>query len=79
MSPDVLTERLPVARPKGRPKKPGGEGTQVRIDSDLAVKAKYLATGEGLSLTEYLSRVLRPVVEKEFRKAGRNLLEEEQK
>jgi hypothetical protein len=63
-----------VAKKKGRPKKPGGEGTQVRIDPDLAAKGKYLAALAGVSLTEYLSGLLRPTLDREFRKAGRSLM-----
>ena len=37
-----------MAKVKGRPKKPGGEGTQVRIDSDIANMARYL-----IAQTEY--------------------------
>jgi hypothetical protein len=59
---------------KGRPRKPGGEGTQVRIDSDLAAKGRYLATRKGISLTELLSGILRPTIEREFRKAAKELM-----
>jgi hypothetical protein len=69
-----VAESPPMARPKGRPKKPGGVGTQVRIDSDLVTKAKYLAAQEGMALSEFLSGVLRPVLDREFQKAGRKLL-----
>ena len=68
-----LAERT-MAKIKGRPKKPGGEGTQVRIDSDLAAKGRYLATERGVSLTELLSGILRPVLERDFRKAGKQLM-----
>lgn len=64
-----------MARPKGRPKKPGGEGTQVRIDTDLATKARYLASQRGMKVSAFLSELLRPVVEREFRKAGKAIEE----
>jgi hypothetical protein len=63
-----------MAKGRGRPKKPGGEGTPVRIDSELVAKAKYLAALCGVALSDLLSEFLRPVVEREFRKAGRELL-----
>jgi hypothetical protein len=63
-----------MSRPKGRPKKPSGEGTPVRIDADLVSKAKYLAAQRGVALSELLSGILRPVIERDFRKAGRELL-----
>ena len=66
-----------MAKAKGRPKKPGGEGTQVRIASDLATKAKYLATQKGVTLNDYLSAILRPQIEKDFRRVGRELLDED--
>jgi hypothetical protein len=67
----------PMARTKGRPKKPGGEGTPVRIDSDLVTKARYLAAHRGVALSELLSALLRPIIDKEFRKAGRELMGDE--
>jgi hypothetical protein len=65
----------PMAK-KGRPKKIGGEGTQVRIDSDVIAKARYLAAQADCSLTEYLSSMLRPQIELAFKKAGKDLLGE---
>jgi hypothetical protein len=64
-----------MAKAKGRPKKPSGEGTPVRIDSDIASKAKYLAALQDRPLSDYLSGLLRPIVDREFRKAGKNLFE----
>lgn len=66
----------PMAKRKGRPEKPGGEGTVVRIASDLVVKAKYLAAQKGVPVSDYLSDLVRPAIEREFRKAGRELLGE---
>lgn len=60
---------------KGRPKKPTGRGTAVRIDADIASKAKYLASLEGVTLGDYLSRLLRADVEKAFKAAGKRLME----
>jgi hypothetical protein len=75
MNPVVEVQRM--TRPKGRPKKPSGEGTAVRIDTDLVSKARYLCAQNGTSMTEYLSGLLRPHVEKDFRKAGKSLIEGE--
>jgi hypothetical protein len=66
----AATETRQMAKGRGRPKKEGGEGTQVRVDSDIVAKAKYLAAGKRLTLGEYLSATLRPVVDREFRKAA---------
>jgi hypothetical protein len=71
---ETATEGGAMAKAKGRPKNPRGEGTVVRIDSDLATKAKYLATRRDVPMSEFLSSLLRPAIEKEFRKAGRELL-----
>jgi hypothetical protein len=62
-----------MARPKGRPKKPGGEGKQVRIESDLVTMAQYVTSRNGKPLIEYLSEILRPTIERDFRKAGKEL------
>lgn len=68
-------EGVAMAKSKGRPKKATGEGTAVRLDSDVVSKAKYLASLKGMAMSEYLSNHLRPIVEREFRAAGRSLLE----
>lgn len=73
----VTLERHAMAKAKGRPKKPGGEGAQVRIDSDLATMARYLVAQRGLVLSEYLSGILRPAIEKDMKKAGRQIIEGE--
>lgn len=75
----AMAEGSAMAKAKGRPKKPGGEGTQVRIEPDLASKAKYLATQQGMSLSEYLSDAIRPRVEKDFLQVGRELFGEAEK
>jgi hypothetical protein len=62
------------AMAKGRPKKPGGEGTVVRIDADLVTKAKYLAAMEGVPMSDYLSAKLRPLLDREMRRVGKELL-----
>jgi hypothetical protein len=60
-----------------RKKKPGdGPGTPVRIDSDLVAKARYLAAHVGLELSAYISQLLRPLIVREFKKAGRELMGE---
>ena len=66
----VTTEMRKMAKGRGRPKKETGEGTQVRVDSDIVAKAKYLAAGKKMTLGEYLSASLRPVIDRDFRKAA---------
>ena len=73
----TATEGRVMAKAKGRPKKPGGEGTVVRIDAALAAQAKYLAARAGVPMSDYLSDLLRPTIEREMRKAGKELFEGE--
>src|SRR4029077_14477893 len=57
-----------------RKKKPGNvPGTVVRIDADLVTKVRNLAAREGVELSAYISSLLRPAIEREFKKAGREL------
>jgi ABC-type cobalamin/Fe3+-siderophores transport system ATPase subunit len=63
-----VLEMEAMAKAKGRPKKPGGEGTQVRIESDLATKARMIATDEGTTVLDLLSGILRPVLDRKFAK-----------
>lgn len=62
-----------MAKKRGRPSQPGGEGTQVRLDSDLVSMARYVTARRGASLVKYLSDILRPVVERDFAKAQPNI------
>ena len=57
-----------MAKKAGRPKKPGGEGSQVRIDRDLAKMARAVANHSGTQLADYLSGLLRPTITKDYRK-----------
>ena len=60
---------------KGRPPKPTGKGRQVRIDSDLVPMARFVSDGIDMPLSDYLSGLLRPLIERDFREAGRRLAE----
>lgn len=75
MSATALEATMP--KPKGRPRKPGGPGKPVRIDADLVSKARYIAAHEGADLSELISRLARPAIEREFRKLGREFMEDE--
>ncbi len=72
MTTTVAMEGL-MAKKRGRPKQPTGEGSQVRIDSDLASMARYLAARRSVPISTYLSEILRPAIERDFRKAGQEL------
>ncbi len=74
MQTSVEIEDRIMAKPKGRPKKPTGEGTPVRIDSDIVAMAKYLAARKGIAVSELLSDLLRPIIDRDFRKSARDVL-----
>jgi hypothetical protein len=51
---------------RGRPKKLTGEGTQVRIESDLISMSRLIVASRGTDLTTYLSEILRSRVVKDY-------------
>ena len=65
-----------MARSVGRPRKPGGGGSQVRIDRDLARMSKAVADRRGIPQTAYLSGLLRPTLIKDYRRMMQELDEE---
>lgn len=67
MSP--VAKPLPMKKPKGRPKNPYGEGTAVRLDSGLVSKARYVCAQKNITMTEYISEMIRSKVDKDFLKA----------
>lgn len=78
-----VAERSPMANAKaqkrqktGRPGKPAGEPIQVRIDAELVPRAKALAFLKGVSMTDYLSGLLRPALEQDSRAAAKLLGED---
>ena len=76
---NAIAERGPMAKGKGRgrPKNAAGEGSQVRVDADIASKARMVATQRGMSLAAYLSESLRPTVDRDFGKLVRKLADDE--
>jgi hypothetical protein len=71
----AIAERSTMAKKQGRPKKPSGEGMQVRIDAQIGRRAKVVASESGVSLADYLSGILRDRVEKDYRKVVKDLSE----
>jgi hypothetical protein len=67
----------PMAKAKGRPRKSSGEGTLVRIDSDIVNRSRYLSAQLGTPISELLSGFLRPEIDRLFRKVTREVLEAE--
>lgn len=63
-----------MAKKVGRPKKATGQGDSVRVDSDLVKKARYLAIDRDQAVSEVLSDLLRPVIDREYAKWERDKL-----
>lgn len=66
-----------MAGKKGRPPKVTGEGTAVRLDSDIVAMAKVIALSKRIPMSEYLSSHLRPIITKEYPEAGKILFNTE--
>jgi hypothetical protein len=65
-----------MAKKVGRPRKSGGEGSQVRIDRDLAKMSKAVADREGIKHVDYLSGILRLTVTRDYRRMMQELDQE---
>jgi hypothetical protein len=57
----------------GRPRKPDGIGSQVRIDAGLAKMARRVADFRGLKLLDYLSEILRPTIVKDYKQTNEEI------
>lgn len=73
-----VAELSAMAKKRGRPKKPGGDGAQVRIEADLASMARYIAARKGSKTIDLLSAILRPALEREFGKLAPKIGEVEE-
>jgi hypothetical protein len=64
----------PMAAPKkaGRPATSTRDDVVVKIDRAVKSKAQYVADNRKVTLAEYLSEALRPVVGKDFDRAARS-------
>ena len=71
----VVLASEPMARVKGRPRKPSGEGTLVRIDSDIVDMARWLSARSGTPISEMFSDILRPGIERLFAKGPAEVVE----
>ena len=69
ISVDVL-ER-PMSRPKkmGRPATSTRDDVVVKIDKQLAAKARYIAATRSIPLAEYLTEITRSIVDRDFDRA----------
>ncbi len=51
--------------------------TLVRLDDDLVIRAKKVAALKGISLAEYFSDTLRPIVDRDLSREVKKLAKEE--
>jgi len=51
----------------------------VKLDGDLITRAKRLAEDVGMDTAQYLSEMLRPLIEREWIKFNKRILEEDKK
>ena len=71
----AATGALPVA--KKRSSESRRFNTLVRLDDDLVEKGKKVAALKGISLAEYFSDVLRPIVDRDMAKEVKKLASKE--
>ena len=69
----ALLERPPMEpkRRTGRPKTSTREDLTVKVDRHVIARARFVADTRKLTLAEYLTEALRPVVDRDFEKAAR--------
>jgi hypothetical protein len=58
----------------GRPKTSDRDDVTVRLDRHVTAQARFVADSRGITLAEYLSDALRPIVVKDFAKASKEQL-----
>ena len=61
-----------MAKAKGRPKNPT-DGINVRLRGDVVTKARYLCARSGKPLIDYLSDLLQPEVDRQFKEAAKDV------
>ena len=64
----ATTERTPMAKAKGRPKKSERIDRTARVDATILGWAEMVARARGITVAEYLSETLRGPVAKDFAK-----------
>jgi hypothetical protein len=73
----ILAERPAVAKKRGRPGKPSGEGKAVRLDPDLYAKARIVALRRGVQIGEYLGGLLSSPVDRDYQRVLKELADSE--
>jgi hypothetical protein len=68
---DAQVLQGPVARPKrtGRPATSDRDDVVVKIDKHVAAKARYVAATRDIPLAEYLTEMVRALVDRDFERA----------
>lgn len=64
----VLVDQ-PMGKRRGRPQASERDDIVVKLDRTVAAQARYIAETRGVSLAEYLSESLRPIVARDFQRA----------
>lgn len=64
---------VPVAKKRGRPGRDNKTGS-VRIDLGIIDQARVIAAFRRVELSEYLSDLLRPIVQKQFDQTAKDML-----
>lgn len=62
-----------MAKKRGAPKKPGGEGRHVRLRPNIVTMAKTLSGAKGVPMGDYLSDLLEAPISREYAKVLRDL------
>lgn len=69
----------PMAKKKtGRPKSPRRDAT-AKIDVEVLRQAKHVALYDGVSLAEFLTEAVRPIVERRMRQIASEMLKRPEK
>jgi hypothetical protein len=57
----------------GRPKSSDRQDVSIKFDKLLAGKARLIASGRGISMAEYLSEAVRPIIDRDYARLMREL------
>ena len=57
----------------GRPKSSDRQDVSIKFDKVLAGRARLISQGRGVSMAEYLSEAVRPIIDRDYAKLMRKL------
>jgi hypothetical protein len=69
MSASAVVEKSMGRKRTGRPPTSERDDIVVKLDRALAAQARYIAETRGISMAEYLTAALQPIVSKDFQQA----------